>query len=112
MEFHTRALGLIFWAGLVCTGHLAAQEHHHYKLIDLGTFGGPASYFSNGFDGILNNRGTSIGWSDTPTPDPYPAFCFQTPGCFVTDAFASRNGIVTDLGTLPGGVSSQAYWIT
>jgi len=88
-----------------------AMQHHHYKLIDLGTFGGSASYFSNGFDGILNSQRTSVGWADTATPDPFPAFCFN-PDCFVSHAFASRNGVMTDLGALPGGASSQAFWIS
>jgi probable HAF family extracellular repeat protein len=86
-------------------------QHHHYKLIDMGTFGGPASYFSNGFDGILNNRGTAAGWADTSTPDPYPPFCFN-PDCFESHTFQSQNGVVTDLGVLPGGASSTASWIT
>jgi probable HAF family extracellular repeat protein len=90
----------------------AAQEHHHYKLIDLGTFGGPASYFSNGSDGILNSQGIAAGWADTSMPDPYSQFCFNPPGCFETHAFQSRNGVVTDLGVLPGGASSNAVWIT
>jgi probable HAF family extracellular repeat protein len=96
---------------------LAAQtekpqgQHHHYKLIDLGTFGGPASYFSNGFDGILTNEGTAVGWADTPTPDPFSPFCFN-PDCFVSSAFQWQNGVLTDLGTLPGGASSQAFWIS
>src|SRR6516225_6097324 len=89
---------MTFLAILTIAAQLAAQgvvtraktsTHHHYQLIDLGTFGGPASYFSNGFDGILNNRGTSIGWSDTPTPDPHPATCFD-PDCFVAHAFQAR----------------------
>jgi probable HAF family extracellular repeat protein len=111
MKFHTRVVGLIFWIGLICAVRLAAQEHHHYKLIDLDTFGGPASYFANLFDGILNNRGTSVGWADTSTPDPSPGFCFNQ-DCFVSHAFASRNGSKTDLGVLPGGSSSSAQWIS
>jgi probable HAF family extracellular repeat protein len=85
--------------------------HHHYKLIDMGTFGGPASYFANGFDGILNNQGTAVGWADTPMPDPFPAFCFN-PDCSVSHAFVWQNGLPTDLGALPGGASSQAFWIS
>ena len=89
----------------------AAQEHHHYKLIDMGTFDGPASYFSNGFDGILNNRGTAVGWADTSTPDPYPGFCFNA-DCFVSHAFQWQNGVLNDLGVLPGGASSLSTWIS
>jgi probable HAF family extracellular repeat protein len=86
----------------------AAQEHHHYKLIDLGTFGGPSSYVSNGLDGIVNNSGTAVGVADTPTPDPT---CFVD--CFVAHAFQSRNGgALVDLGALPSGGSSQAFWIS
>jgi len=87
------------------------KQHTHYRLIDLGTFGGPASYLQNGFDGLLNNRGIAAGWADTSTPDPNPSFCFN-PDCFVSHAFQSQNGALTDLGTLPGGASSQTTWIT
>jgi probable HAF family extracellular repeat protein len=85
------------------------QKHQHrkYKLVDLGTFGGPASYFLIGFADSLNNQGTAAGWADTSTPDPYPAFCFN-PDCFVSHAFQGQEG-VTDLGVLPGGSSSQAF---
>src|SRR5262249_468322 len=80
-----------------------------YKLIDLGTFGGPASYFPNGFDGILNNHGTAVGGANTSTPDP---FCFPASSCFADHAFLARNGRVTDLGALEGGSGSLAVWIS
>jgi len=86
-------------------------QHTRYKLIDLGTLGGPASYFSNGLDGILNNRGTAVGWANTADPDPFNPFC-AAPNCFAIHAFRVRNGALTDLGTLPGGVNSQAVWIS
>ena len=83
----------------------SAAQHRHYKFIDLGTFGGPASYFSNGFDGILNANGAAVGWADTATPDPFPTFCFN-PDCYVSHAFVSRNGVRTELSGLLGGASS------
>ncbi len=86
-------------------------QHRHYKFIDLGTFGGPASYFANTHDGILNNGGTAVGWADTSAADAFPIFCFNI-DCFVSHAFVSQNGARTDLGTLPGGASSQAVWIS
>ncbi len=39
-------------------------QNPRYRLVDLGTFGGPASHFPNGYDGILNNHGTAVGWSE------------------------------------------------
>jgi len=87
------------------------KEHARYKLIDLETFGGPASYFQNGFDGILNNHGTAAGWADTSTPDPFPTACFN-PDCFVSHTFQSQNGVLTDLGSLAPGWSSSAFWIS
>jgi hypothetical protein len=113
----TTIITMTLFAALAAPIQLAAQEQQknkprtRYKLIDLGTFGGPASYFSNGADGILNNRGTAAGWADTSTPDPYPAFCYNA-DCFVSHAFQSQNGVLTDLGVLPGGASSSAFWIT
>jgi len=90
---------------------LAAQEHptkhDHYKLIDMGTFGGPASYILvNGYgNSILNNPGVLTGWAATSTPDPYAPNCFD-PDCYVSHAFQWKDGVKTDLGVLPGGYSS------
>jgi len=86
---------------------LAAQQAR-YRLIDLGTFGGPASYFNNGYDGILNNHGAAVGWANTSAPDP---FCFMD-NCFATHAFVAQRGSLSDLGVLDGGTDSQANWVT
>jgi len=90
---------------------LAAQEkrtkHHHYKLVDLGTFGGPTSAIGN-LVVSLNNRGRVTSCADTSTPDPnYPninGIWFQNP--FIQHAFLGDDEGSKDLGTLPGGTSS------
>jgi probable HAF family extracellular repeat protein len=97
--------------GLAAHEHTNKPVHHHYKLIDMRTFGGPASNFSYNPSQDINHRGVVAGYSDTPTPDPFPAFCFDPGDCFVAHAFQWQNGVLTDLGTLPGGASSQAEWI-
>ena len=96
---------------LVSPAQTFAQSGHEprYRLVDLGTFGGPASYFPNGFDGILNKHGTAVGWANTSTPDP---FCFVAPNCFATHAFQAQDGVVADLGVLDGGLDSAALWIS
>jgi probable HAF family extracellular repeat protein len=104
----TISLSLELTAQVRASDHHRAT-HHKYKLIDLGSFGGPASYLPNGYDGILSNEGILSGWSNTATPDPYSPLC-ASPSCFVTHAFERRNGTLIDLGTLPGGSSSQASW--
>jgi hypothetical protein len=116
MKKCTVAGATILFATLTMPVYLAGQQnlepnkgHARYKFIDLGTFGGPASYITNGFDGILNNRGTAAGWADMSSPDPYPDFCFN-PDCMISHAFASNDGALTDLGVLPGGASSSAWW--
>ncbi len=100
------------------------EQHHHYRLIDLGTLGGPSSYlnafvdqFSSGinqffFSGaqLLNNQGLLAGWADTSTPDPFPGFCFNA-DCFVSHAFQWQEGPVTDLGAIASGWSSAATGI-
>ena len=118
---------MALFAALAIPVRMAAQEqakHRHYKLIDMGTFEGPQSYFNSlnltdtfGFGTVFynlaqvsNSQGVFVGFADTNTPDPYPAFCY-VPDCFVTHAFRFRNGIKTDLGALPGGASSAAFWI-
>jgi probable HAF family extracellular repeat protein len=110
---------------------IAAQEearekppsHHHYQLIDLGTLGGPQSYLAGSnavtspgaVNQVLNNRGTVVGWADTPTFDPYAPICsnpFPNGDCFLVHAFQRQKGVLTDLGVLPGGDASDAKWIS
>lgn len=106
-------------AALAISGGLSAQEsqdhhprHHHYQLVDMGTFGGPVSNIPDGGSvPLLTNHGVLVGGSDTATPDPFPDFCFA-PQCFVTHAFQWQNGAVADLGVLPNGWSSAAMWIS
>jgi probable HAF family extracellular repeat protein len=115
------------FAALVIPLRLAAQEragdehhakHHRYKLIEIGTFGGPSSNFNNFYDGpffdsgkVLSKRGTFAGWADTPAPDPFPSFCFNLHDCSVSHAVRWHDGRLTDLGTLADGWGSDATWI-
>jgi probable HAF family extracellular repeat protein len=78
------------------------ERHHRYKLVDVGTFGGPDSYFIFGVG--LNNQGQAAGAASTPTPDPFPVCIFFD--CLVGHAFRWHDGVLTDLGALPGGNSS------
>jgi len=87
---------------------MRAGQHPRYKLIDLGTFGGPGSGVE-GTSKILNNQGTLVGGADTSSPDPFSPNCFWD--CFVGHAFQWQKGVLTDLGALAGGGSSFAIWI-
>jgi probable HAF family extracellular repeat protein len=82
---------------------LAAQEHptKHYKLVDMGTLGGPASYYSGQGEGaqVINDRGIFAGYADTTTPDPFAPNCFN-PDCVVSHTFLWHDGLVTDLGAI------------
>src|SRR5271167_3028513 len=87
------------------------SKHQKYKLIDIGTFGGPNSlgasiFFTAGV--LLSNEGTVAGGADTSTSDPN---CFID--CFVNHAYRFREGVLNDLGTLPGiNLSSYADTIS
>jgi probable HAF family extracellular repeat protein len=92
---------------------LAAQEanakHHRYKLIDLGTFGGPNSYLAYPPPGVLlSNQGSVVGLAETPDPDPFCPDCFLEG--LVSYAFRWHDGVLKNLGALPGeGNSSFAF---
>ena len=109
------------WLGtlsvIVFPAQLAAQnikgqvQHHHYKPIDIGTFGGPASYLSAPLPtNVMNKNGTFAAWADTPVVDSFPTLCFN-PDCFVSHALKWDSGVSTDLGSLTDGWSSLATWI-
>ncbi len=98
---------------------LAAQDQQHpkkyphYKLIDIGTFGGPNDIVNGPNVPILSRNGTYGGEAELSIPDPYaPNFC-QDGDCLVQHAQKWRNGTLTDLGTLPGvNLSSGATWVS
>ena len=92
--------------------HLAAQQpsskHHRYKVVDVGTLGGPNSFHSGGAQ-ILNDRGAFVAYANTSTPNPNPGcfIPFNNPDCFVERPVVVHNGAVTELDVLPGGTNSQ-----
>lgn len=116
------ALLILSLGGLIsAVSAQAGGKDHHYKLIDLGTFGGLRSYFSPGsgndvgqYSRVLNTHGAVAGFANTTVPDPFPNFCFDSPGnCVVTRAFEAHDSShLKDLGALPGGASSLTTWIT
>ena len=68
---------ITLFAALAMPLGLAAQDdaaqtkkaqHHHYKVIDMGTFGGPQSYLNDGGFGftvsLVNKSGQVVGWAD------------------------------------------------
>lgn len=113
---------IALFAALALPVGMAAQQHHHYKLIDMGMFNsGPQSYAA-GFNQAgpyqsVNDSGTFTGFADTSMTDPYsPNFCFDEAGptgiCYTAHAFQWQHGSWSDLGTLSGGASSAANWVS
>ena len=88
-----------------------AAQNTRYKLIDLGTFGGPNGFVNGPGVRDLSNSGIYAGEAETATPDPYAPYC-QNGDCFVQHGQKWRNGVVTDLGTLGVNLSGGATWIS
>jgi probable HAF family extracellular repeat protein len=81
---------------------VAHKKHDHYKLIDMGTFGGPAS---NAIP-FLNNKGEMVGGSATSVPAPPTMNPFGSGGDeglvpFIFHTFVWKDGKVIDLRALP-----------
>jgi uncharacterized membrane protein len=111
----TRIVVLSFFTAVAIPVYVAAQaKHHQYKVVDVGTLGGPNSFHS-GFAQILNNEGAFVAYADTPTPNPNPGCSIpfgNPPDCFVEHPVVLRDGVVTELDVLPGGMNSQTIWIS
>jgi probable HAF family extracellular repeat protein len=107
MKQHTRltafalVVALLSSLGSFAQGRPAAspgENQPRYRLVDVGTFGGPNSQ-TNGTSKIMNNVGVVVGVADTDQ------LCPHAPG-LVSPAFKWRNGVLTNLGFLPGGCVS------
>ena len=83
----------------------ATPPHTRYKLIEIGTFGGPNSVY-NVFSRIGTNNGTFVGAANTADADPLAPSCFDPETCLVQHAWEWSDGVLTDLGVLEGGYSS------
>lgn len=81
----------------------SVRHHHSYRLVEIGTFGGPWSGYNA--SAIANRSGTVVGAADTDSPDPYFPNCFNF-DCFVIHAWKWDEGKLVDLGSLPKGLSS------
>jgi len=100
---------MTLFAALAAPIQLAAQEQQNkqqprYKLIDMGTFGGPNSYFTIVGGRSLNNHGQATGYADTSVAVS-PPFCLID--CYLGHAFRWQNGVLTDLGALPEQVAAS-----
>ena len=102
-EFATIAFLAVFLVSIPSFAQQQNAASPRYRLIDLGTFGGPNSSETLEFP-YINNQGTVVGFADTSTPDPF------NPGSFIPHAFRWQAGVLTDLGTLPDGIGSFAIW--
>jgi probable HAF family extracellular repeat protein len=114
------AFAATFLAALTLPARLNAQQHTRYKLIDMGTLGGPHSYGSVNGDGfqLLNGSGVVASYADLALPDPNAAFFCYDADCFQGHAFRWKDGVMTDIGALPvnnnsaaGSINSRG-WIT
>jgi uncharacterized membrane protein len=109
---------MMLFAALAMPVCMAAQDnlkpdstaaHARYTMKDLGTLGGPSSFFfDQPISRFVNNHGTVAGASDTKALDPNAPNC-ASPDCHILHAFQWRAGILTDLGTLPGGHNSAGF---
>lgn len=116
----TYIMAVTVFATLTMPVHMAAQgkraqnHHHHYQIIDLGTFGGPQSFLNVEPTGnFINQSGTIVGGADTSISTPVPG-CYNpvlNPDCYISNAFVWNANGLQNLGTLPGGLFSFAYAI-
>ena len=109
----TLVAALAIPVGLAAQEQKEGKEHHRYKLVDIGTFGGPTSLFDCCGDlapPVINNRGTAVGGADWALLNPHkanqnPLICCDD---FVNTGFKWNEDGLTNLGTLLGGFNSFA----
>src|SRR5438067_13909999 len=91
---------------LALPAQLAAQQSQ-YKLIEIGTLGGPRSYINPpndlGSPNQVNASSIAVGGADLPIPHSGPCFGPDSSMPFVViHAFQWKNDVITDLGSLGG----------
>jgi probable HAF family extracellular repeat protein len=108
----TRLCCVAVFAGLTAITITTAQEarpkveHHRYKVVDVGTFGGPNAdtLVPPPAAQILTNSGIFVGTGETELPDPFPSACFN-PDCLVREPLLWSAGLRVHLPSLRPGYS-------
>jgi probable HAF family extracellular repeat protein len=110
MKHETTFITLALLAALAIPVQTTAQEaqqegkphHHKYRLIDLGTFGGPQGFINPSGNGgpYINNEGDTVANAQTVIPVP-PNSSLCVPGQNVYHALRRHGRQITDLGALP-----------
>jgi probable HAF family extracellular repeat protein len=97
MSFPTRSISLIVLV-FAASVPLFAAQHHRYRLVDIGTLGGPHSYgeINAASLRLLNDADVVSSFADTTELDP----TCNVPDCYLAHAFRWKNGEITDLGSL------------
>ena len=95
------AVGIVLLATLATPFLLVAQKTS-YKLIDIGTLGGPSAHGPGNGPGaqLINNAGVVAGSADTSIP------C-NGANCPIGHGFRWQNGVLTDLGALSAQVNGS-----
>jgi probable HAF family extracellular repeat protein len=99
---------------LIAQDSAARQHPPRYKLVDLGTFGGRASFVNPAWElggpKQMNLHGTTVGSAATSEPTPLGCpFCNGLDGQVHTvfHAFRWSNGTLLDMGALPGDLTNS-----
>jgi probable HAF family extracellular repeat protein len=85
---------------------MAQGNLRHYSLVDLGTFGGPASGLPS-VQSVLSSNNLVVGTAETAISDPFSPLC-SSPNCKVQNGFEWRRGIKFKLSGLTAGASTEA----
>jgi probable HAF family extracellular repeat protein len=105
----THAIAVGLFGALILPVQLAGQ-HPRYKIVDLGTFGGPIS--GQTYPGrTINNSGTVIAQAELATADPLGPNCLGFGDCLVVHALKWQAGVITELQALPGVNGSFPFGI-
>ncbi len=108
----TRLSGIALFAGLTAITITTAQEakpkakHHRYKVVDVGTFGGPNAdtLVPPPAAQILTNSGLFVGTAETKLADPFAPNCVDA-DCLVQSGLLNVAGVSVNIGTLRRGYS-------
>jgi probable HAF family extracellular repeat protein len=85
----------------------SAVTHHHYRVVDVGTFGGPNGdvLLPPPAAQILSNTGIFVGTGETTEPDPFAPNCWRSPDCLVEEGLLYFAGRSFNIGSLRHGYS-------